>query len=127
MPAPDDGTEPVADEEIIYRRVPVSKTDWYCRGDLSPEAFDPLKDEHTGISVSRAKHTSIEQAAQGRSKSGYYVAVYRVADLRAHGIDVVPRPLPGNPGHAELPDINSGNRLEDATLEKKNWLAELKL
>ena len=45
----DDGTEPVADDELLYRRIPVS-TKWYTESGLSPEAFDPRRDETTGIS-----------------------------------------------------------------------------
>ena len=77
------GAEPVADDEFLYRRVPVSQK-WYSGGKLSPEAFDPRKDETTGISVYRAKHKSLAEAAQGKSKQGYYVAVLRVSDFRQH-------------------------------------------
>jgi len=55
------------------------------------------------LSVTRADFVPVEQAAQGQSPKGYYVAVLRVGDLRARGIDVVAAPVEGNPGHAEIP------------------------
>jgi hypothetical protein len=120
------GHEPVEDDELLYRRIPVSMN-WYTSTRLSPEAFDPRRNETTGISVSRAKYLPIELAATGRSKQGYYVAVLRAGDLRAAGIDVVPRPEPDNPGHAELPGLTCSNRLEEIAAERKVRLAALAL
>src|SRR5580704_14257338 len=100
----DDGTEPVADDELLYRRIPVSKG-WYSESRLSPEAFDPREDETTGISIYRSKYKSLDEAAKGPSKKGYFVVEFRAGDLRKHGIEVEPRPKPGDPGHAELPGL----------------------
>ncbi len=122
----DDGTEPIADDELLYRRIPVSKG-WYTESGLSPEAFDPLAGETSGISVYRDKYKSVEDAAKGKSKKGYFVAVLRAGDLRKHGIDVVPRPESDDPGHAELPDLTCCNRLERETQERKVLLARLPL
>ena len=117
MPAPN-GTEPVDDDELLYRRIPVSMG-WYSDSGLSPEAFDPRRDETTGISVYRAKYKRIEEAARGRSAKGYFVAVLRAGDLREHGIQIVARPDVHDPGHAELPDLTCQNRLERETQERK--------
>jgi len=119
-----DGTEPVADDELLYRRIPVSKG-WYTQSGLSPEAFDPRQDETSGISVHRDKYKSIKEAAKGKSKKGYYVAVLRASDLRKHGIQVVPRPGPDDPGHAELPGLTCHNRLTPEAQERKLRLAAL--
>jgi len=119
-----DGTEPVADDELLYRRVPAS-TGWYKEGRLSPEAFDPREGELTGISVYRDKYKSLQEAAKGKSRGGYYVAVLRAGDLRAHGIEVVPRAKPDDPGHAELPGLTCHNRQTPETLERKSLLADL--
>ena len=122
----EDGTDDVADDEFLYRRVPTS-THWYepATG-LKPEAFGPHKEnDPTGISVSRAKYTAIKAAARGRQGRTYYVAVLRAGDLRHMGIEVEPRPLPGDPGHAELPALNSANRKDDRTLELQRLLADL--
>jgi hypothetical protein len=124
--AADDGTEPVADDEVLYRRIPVS-TGWYADGRLSPEAFDPRPDETTGISIYRKKYKSLEEVARGKSKKGYYVAEFRASDLRRHGVEVEPRPLPDDPGHAELPDLTCLNRLDAEALERKLRLARLSL
>jgi hypothetical protein len=119
-----DGTEPITDDELLYRRIPVSKR-WYDADGVSPEAFDPRPNETTGISVSRAKYKSIEQAAKGPSKQGYYVAVLRAGDLRQNSLQVVPRPEPDDPGHAELPDLTCENRLTQEAEERKLRLSEL--
>ena len=125
-----DGTEPIADDELLYRRVPTS-AGWYdpetCL--LKPEAFGPHKTQDaTGLSVSRAKYKSIEEAAKGRAGKSYYVAVLRAGDLRRNGITIIPRPeVLGayDPGHAELPDLDSANRKSDRTLERQRLLVQL--
>lgn len=128
MSQPSPGTEPIADDEILYRRIPAS-TGWYAEGVVSPEAFDPRKDEFTGISVYRKKHKSVEEVAKGKGKKGYYVASLRASDLREHGIEPVPSPIldadPPDPGHAELLCLTAENRLTDQALEHKLRLASL--
>ena len=123
MPGEDE-TDPVDDEELLFRRIPASMR-WYTEGELSPEAFDPRTNETTGISFYRAKFKSLQQAAKGKSKGGYYVAVLRAGDLRNHGIRVVPRTALGDPGHAELPDLTCQNRLTPEASERKLRMAEL--
>ena len=127
----ENGKEPFADDEELYRRVPVS-TGWYdeATGILMSNAFEPhKKNDTTGLSLSRAKHKSIEQAAKGQPGKSYYVAVLIAGDLRRAGIAVEPRPdTPAghDPAHAELPELNSGNRRESLTLERQAILASLK-
>jgi len=111
---------PVSDEEYLYRKIPVS-TGWYdpdVSKKPSPRAFHPRKNDPTDLSVDRATYTTIERAARGQSKQGYYVAILRVSDLRAKGMDVVPKPLPENPGHAEILGLNSQTRGSD---QAKEW------
>ncbi len=98
---------------------------WYSEGHLSPQAFDPRRDETTGISIYRNKYKSVAEVAQGMSKKGYFVAEFRAGDLRKHGIQITPRPEPSDPGHAELPGLTSLNRLEPEALEQKLWLTHL--
>ncbi|MCE9529528.1 MAG: hypothetical protein K8T89_00075 [Planctomycetes bacterium] len=122
----DDGNEPIADDELLYRRVPVS-TGWYNpeTAELKSEAFAPHKiNDATGLSVSRAKYKSAVEAARGQPGKMYFVAVVRTGDLRVLGIAVEPRPLPGDPGHAELPDLNSDRRKSDITLERQRILVK---
>jgi hypothetical protein len=63
------------------------------------------------------------QVARGRSREGYFIAVLRVADLRAAGIDVLPRPTENDPGHAELPGLNYADRKTDQVKEWEQLLA----
>ncbi len=107
-----DGSEPISEEEILYRRIPVSKN-WYNPDKdppLSPEAFNPIRVDSTGFSITRGKYLSIQEAAKGSSSGGYYVAVFKAGDLQAVGINIVPRPLNDNPGHAEITDITYDER-----------------
>ena len=122
----EDGSEPIADEELLYRRVS-ERSGWYTlETGLKDQAFAPHKDyDTTGLSVARAKYKSIEQAAQPKPGRPYYVAVLQAGDLKANGIQIVPRPLPGDAGHAELPDLNAGNRKTDRTLELQRVLVQL--
>jgi hypothetical protein len=117
------GQEPVGDDELVYRRVPVSCA-WYLDGILSPDAFDPRPADVDGLSVYRASFVTMEQAAQGPSKHGYYLAVLAVGGMRAQGIRVEPDDPDGtNPGHAKLPDLNAQDRRTTRVKEFKEVLA----
>jgi hypothetical protein len=124
-----DEVEPIADDELLYRRVPAS-TGWFdpVTRILKPEAFGPNKTRDvTGISVTRAKFKSIEQAAQGQPGKSYFVAVLCVGDLRKTNFTVKPQPnVPGgyDISHAELPDLNASNYKSTETLERQRDLAE---
>jgi hypothetical protein len=120
----DESFDTVSDDEYIYRRIPVS-TGWYnpATCTLAPEAFTPIKTDLTGLSVTRAKFISIKESAGGKSKTGYYVAVLRVGDLRMQGIDVVSKPLKSNPGHAEIPGIIYQKELSNQAREWAVFLA----
>jgi hypothetical protein len=122
-----DGTEPIADDELLYRRIPVSQH-WYdpiADPKPLPQAFRPRTDDVTGLSVDRGKpYNTPEEAAQGPSKAGYYVACLRVGDLRAHGIDVVPRPVAGIKGHAEIINLTAANRDSNEGRRLMELLAE---
>lgn len=103
-----DGSEPIDDAEVLYRRIPDSKG-WYDAGSppssLSPDAFRPTENDTTGLSLSRAKYKSVEDAALGRPGKTFWVAKLLAGEMRLHGIELVPRPLPGDPGHAEIPSM----------------------
>ncbi|MGH7137892.1 MAG: hypothetical protein ACREHD_19250, partial [Pirellulales bacterium] len=71
MPLPGE-YDPISDDEIVYRRVPVSQG-WVTEHGISMNSFKPRPDDDTGISVYRARFLSVEQAAKGLSKQGYYV------------------------------------------------------
>ena len=121
-----DPSDPIADDEILFRRVPVSQG-WYSleTGILLPEAFQPhAKNDTTGLSVARKKYKTAKEAAKGRPGKSYFVVKLRAGDLRRLGIAVEPRPLDNDPGHAELPDLNSGNRKTTSTIERQHVLAK---
>jgi hypothetical protein len=122
---PHDGSEPVSEDELLYRRVPVSMG-WYDQGGVSPEAFGPRPNEAGGISLFRAKYKSIQEAARGKSRGGYYIAVLRASDLIGEGFVIVPRPNPpDDPGHVELPGLTSQNRRTTEAYERKLLLARM--
>ncbi len=118
--------DPIADDEILYRRIPAS-TGWYDASRTPPleaEAFRPNQNDISGISLARQKYTSIAQAARGRPGKSYVVAWLRAGDLRAAGIDVLPRPLPDDPGHAEIPTLTYDQRKSKQAIEQRTLLAE---
>jgi hypothetical protein len=122
MPLPAE-YEPVADDEILYRRVPVSK-DWIDEHGVWPDAFVPRPDDDTGLSVYRARFLSLEDAAKGLSKRGYYVLAMRAGDLRAEQIDVVPAPRDDLPGHAEIPSLAYQDPESEDALQEREILAD---
>lgn len=93
-----DGTEPIDDDEMIFRRVPVSMG-WYSpETGCSPQAFAPRRDDDTGICFVRQKYSTAEEAGRGSSKKGYWIIPLNAGKLRKRGIEVVPRPVVGSPG-----------------------------
>ena len=122
MPQPAE-YEPVADDEMLYRRVPVSKS-WIDEYGVRPDAFEPRADDDTGLSVYRAKFISLEDAARGLSKRGYYVLAMRAGNLRAAGIEVVPMPLDDLPGHAELPSLAFKDAESELSVQQRELLAD---
>lgn len=125
--------EPVGDDELLYRKIPVSQK-WYDPANSpfpSPEAFRPHRvHDVAGLSIDRAKSEqhpefkTVEEAGQGASPDGYYVAVLQAGALRREGIDVIPKPVEGNSGHAELPDLNAADRKSDQVEQWKRVLAQ---
>ena len=128
----DDGLDPIADDELLYRRVPAS-IGWYDAATkmLKSEAFGPNKQRDlTGLSVFRGKYKSLEQVARGRAGKSYYVAVLRAGDVRQAGIAVESRPNVAegyDPAHAELPELNASNYKDSITLERQRVLVRLSL
>jgi hypothetical protein len=130
---------PIEDDELLLRRIPVSR-DW-CHPAAEPpvqaDAFGPAKFDTDGLSLSRAQSASrpeflsIEQfGASGKAKQGYFVAVLRAGDLRAHGIAISEDPIvgdpdvPDNPGHVLLPQLNFADRTKPDVLQAMQILAD---
>ena len=118
-----DGTEPVDDHETLYRRIMLEHFDPDQGLEPSPKAFHPRKYDQTGLSVFRAKYATPEDVARNDRGKRYYIAVLRAVDLRANGLDVIPRTEGNVPGHAELPGLTYENRYTDAAVEAKQLLA----
>ena len=105
-----DGSEPIADDEIVYRRVS-DTSGWYDPNSDRPvawAAFRPNEKDLDGISVWRAKYKSPAEVAatQARPERRYFILVLRAARLRESGIEVKPSPQLGGPGHATLANLN---------------------
>jgi hypothetical protein len=123
---------PISNDEVLYRRIPKSMN-WHHPGEVvevDDEAFRPHKvNDTTGLSFQRARSDdhpefmSIEQAAFGPSPKGYVVALLSVGTLRKLGVQIDPRALEGNPGHAEIPQLNSHNRTSDEGVALMRLLA----
>ena len=120
-----DACEPITDDEELYRRIPVSQNyyDPSISEPPSPKAFRPRKPDETGLSIQRAKFASVEEICTNDGGRRYYVAVLRAGDLRERGIEVVPRPERGSPGHAELPRLRYENRRNTECEELQVMLA----
>ena len=126
MAAPADGTEPISDDEILYRRIPVG-SEWFdpeVDPRPSPKAFRPRPDDTTGLSLYRRKYKSPQQVAANPRGARYYVAELHAGDMRAKGITVIPGPLPGDPGHAAISDLTYENRKTSRAMEIQKTLAE---
>ena len=121
-----DGSEPVADHEILYRRIPATSGfyDPHVDPNPSPLAFRPTLLDSTGLSLSRAKYKTLEQAGQGREGKQYFVAVLRAGELRRLGMNIVPRPLKDDPGHCEIAELTFANRKSMPFAEWQALLAE---
>lgn len=119
-----DGAERIDDSELLYRRIPESMG-WYNPAEderPSPLAFRPGQRDISGLSLYRAKHKLLEEAARGQAGKRYYIAVLRAGDLRACGMNVVQRP-PEDPAHCEIPDLTFESRKQDEALEMQKRLA----
>ena len=118
--------DPVSDDELIYRRIPVSQGYYDPRVAPvpSPLALSPLVTTPPDSRCIARKYTSLETAARGRPGKSYYIAVLRAGDLRAAGIEVVSRLLEDAPGHAEIPGLTHEHRKSMPYFEWQTLLAE---
>lgn len=110
---------PVADDELLYRRVPDSQN-WVAPDakTVDPLAFRPRESDSTGLSLGRAKYETPEEAAARGSKGRqFYIAVLSARRMRAAGIQIAPRPLASHPGHAEVLELTFDNRRTNRSRE----------
>lgn len=111
--------DPISDDELLLRRIPASQN-WVSddRKSVDPLAFRPTERDTSGLSIGRAKYeTPAEEAAKGAQNKQFFVAVLSVSRIRDAGIQVVPKSLPSDPGHSEIPELTFANRRSDRARE----------
>lgn len=123
------GSEPISDDEVVYRRVPASPNPgWYdpSQSDKpSPYAFRANQHDSDGRSLARKKYASAEEAcAKGREGKDYFVVELRAGDLAERGLTLKPAPLDEDPGHCILTDIRAENARIDEVHQLRLLLAE---
>ncbi|HZU34324.1 MAG TPA: hypothetical protein VFA18_00360 [Gemmataceae bacterium] len=96
----------IADDEHVLRHIPAG-TLWQAAGPRITSANFQLRHDRaeTGVSVTRLKITTPDRLLQlvgGSLEQGSRVAAARVSDVRALGLQVIPKPLDNDPGHAEI-------------------------
>src|SRR5438132_10723311 len=99
------GTDDIADDEILLRHIP-GGTLWQAPGPRITSANFQLRHDRneTGVSVTRLQITTPQRLlglVGGSPQKGSHIASVRVGDVRALGLQVVPRPLEEDMGHAE--------------------------
>lgn len=118
------GDEPIDDGELLFRRIP---SVWFRDGKIEPEAFLPRKNgDEDGISLSRGKYKSPEEAARPpviRPGKVYYLSQFKATELRKVGLEAVPMPLPNDIGHCVIPQMTSEKRRTDECREFARLLA----
>ncbi len=96
----------LTDDEILLRHIP-GGTLWQATGPRITSANFQLRHDRneTGVSVTRLQVTTVQRLLElvgGHPEQGSRVASVRAGDVRALGLRVVSKPLPTDPGHAEI-------------------------
>jgi hypothetical protein len=96
----------IADDELLLRHIP-GGTLWQAPGPRITSAKFQLRHDRneTGVSVTRQTITSPERLLElvgGNLKLGSRIASIRADEVRRLGLKVVPKPIPDDPGHAEI-------------------------
>lgn len=111
--------DPISDDELLLRRIPASQN-WVSRDrqSVDPLAFRPTERDTNGLSFGRAKfETTADEAAKGAQGKQFFVAVLSASRIRDAGVQIVPKPLPDDPGHTEIPELTFANRRSDRARE----------
>lgn len=113
--------EEIADDEYLLRHIP-GGTLWRAPGPRITSANFQLRQDRneTGVSVTRLKITTAQRLLElvgGSLEQGSRVAAARAGDVRSLGLQVVPKPLPEDPGHAEVQSDHAS--LHDHACRKK--------
>lgn len=100
----------VSDNEFVLRHIPGGTTFQAPGPRITSKNFELREDTgETGVSVSRAGITTLEQlmARIGDPSAGSRIAIASAAAIRALGLEVVPDPRDYDPGHAEIRPANA--------------------
>jgi hypothetical protein len=104
-----DENDPVDESEFVLRRIHLSFFDPALSTPIRAEAFRPLQNDESGLSVFRALFVQPAGTLAGIDASkakNYYVARLEVRRLRGLGLTVEPDPIAvGPPGHAVIPEL----------------------
>ena|SRR5438094_8300241 len=111
----------IGDDEYLLRHIP-GGTLWQAPGPRITSANFQLRYDRneTGVSVTRLMITTPQRLLQlvgGSPEQGSRVASVRAGDVRALGLQVVPKPLPEDVGHAEIQSDQAS--LDDHACRKK--------
>lgn len=111
----------IGDDELLLRHIP-GGTWWQAPGPRITSANFQLRHERneTGVSVTRLQITSPERLLElvgGSTEAGSRVGRVCARDVRHLGLKVVPKPLPEDPGHAEIQSDTAS--LDDHACRKK--------
>lgn len=117
-------TDPVCDDEFVFRRV-LKK--YYDNCPSSPDArvdklaFRPTDQDVDGLSVYRALFVSPDELDRDREgKPGrYYVARLAVRMIKEIGLSVRANPANGLAGHSLIPEIRNGLKGDDKKCSKE--------
>lgn len=98
---------PLADDELLYRRLPANPQFYDPIRDLLRDvAFRPTPADTDGLSLSREVVGTVGAAATGRVGRDFFVATLCVSDIRAAGLDVVA----DRDDHALITDLTNERR-----------------
>lgn len=105
-------------DEVVLRHIPGGTT-WQAPGPRITSKNFELRPGEAGVSVSRAGITSPDRlmARLGDPAKGSLVAEAPIAGIRALGLDVVPDPIPEDPGHALI--VSATASLADQPVRKQ--------
>ncbi len=112
-------------DEYLYRRIPLNRYQPRMSSELPGHAFNPSTGDINGLSVSRASLTTIEEVARGRGDRLQHVCRVKAGAFQDLELEVVPDPLPNDPGHCLIPAITIDVYRNDKMLVKawRNVLA----
>jgi hypothetical protein len=117
--------DPVADNEVLMRRISAVHFDRSIDPNPSPEAFR-IRAGEQGLSLYRRKYHLPAEIGPiaSTNPSPYYVAMFLAKTLRDAGLTLLPRPTPNHVGHVEIPEMNYADRKTPRVEEWKLAMAE---